>query len=83
MGLREIKSLREPNEALVAELESLLEQARAGDLRGLLFVAYRNASDVQRFGNVGEYSLGDFALGVKLMELELDSIVTHARGSDE
>jgi hypothetical protein len=76
--LTSITVLHQPNPALVAELEQLLEQAKAGQLRGMLYVAWRPGCDVSRFGNAGAYSLADFALGLKLMELELDSIVTHA-----
>ena len=78
--LGEAVTLRKPDPKLIEELERQLEAAKAGELRGLLFVAYRNGTDVMRFGNVGDYSLADFALGLKLMELELDSIVT--RGND-
>ena len=60
---------------LVAELKYLLAEANSGHLRGMLFVAHRVGSDTKRYGNVGDYSLADFALGIKLAELELDSIV--------
>lgn len=80
-ALASITTLHKPNAELVAELETLLGLAKSGELRGMLYVGYRNAG-AYRFGNSGEYSLGDFALGVKLLELELDSIVTHGRAPD-
>jgi hypothetical protein len=82
-GPRAVETLRAVEPDLVSELETLLSQARTGDLRGLLFVAYRQGTVDHRYGNVGEYSLADFALGVKLLELELDSIVTRGQEPDE
>jgi len=70
------------SQELVTELEYLLAEATAGRLRGMLFVATRVGTDDARFGNAGEYSLAEFALGVKLLELELDSIVTHGKEPD-
>jgi hypothetical protein len=61
--LHEIATIHEPDAGLIAELEALLEAAKAGTLRGVLFCAYRNGSDAMRFGSA---------------ELELDSIVTGA-----
>ncbi|MCK9513059.1 MAG: DHHA1 domain-containing protein [Pigmentiphaga sp.] len=76
----QVVAFRAPNHDLVDELERMLAEANEGRLRGLLFVTYRNGTDSLRFGNIGAYALSDFALGIKLMELELDSIITHERG---
>lgn len=82
-GIAEVHTLRQPHPMLIGELASLLGQARTGELRGLLYVVFRNGSDINRFGNVGEYSLADFALGLKLMEVEFDSIVVRAQEPNE
>jgi hypothetical protein len=75
--LAEVTTLRKPNEAVVAELEGLLAQAKAGHLRGLLFVAYYQGTNSYRYGLEGEYSLPELAMGIKLMDLEFNSLVTH------
>ena len=81
-GLSAVTPVREPNQFLIDELEDLLAQAKAGDLRGILFVAYQLGTVDHRYGSAGSYSLADYALGVKLMELELDSIVTSGATPD-
>lgn len=82
-ALADVRTLRQPNENLIAELEQLLEAARSGELRGVLFVGYAQGSDNYRFGLAGGYSLAEFAMGLKLMELEFDSIVTSMGERDE
>lgn len=82
-ALADVRTLRQPNENLIAELEQLLESARSGELRGVLFAGYAHGSDAYRYGLAGEYSLAEFALGIKFMELELDSIITSMGERDE
>ena len=81
-ALVEVSALHKPNPALIVELENLLAEARAGTLRGLLFTAYASGSNDYRWGSVGEYSLPEFAMGLRLMELEFDSIATRMGEQD-
>ena len=76
-ALIEVPTLHKPVPELVDELEELLDAARAGTLRGVLFVSYSHGGNNYRYGLAGQYSLPEFAMGLKLMAMEFDSIVAH------
>lgn len=76
MMLQEVTTIRPADPEVVAEIERLLEEAKSGAVRSVLYVALRSGGEPMRFGSIGEYDLRDFALGVKMLELELDSVIT-------
>jgi hypothetical protein len=65
-----------PDADLIRELEQLLDEARSGKLRALMFAGSRVHGEPLRFGSVGDYDLRDLALGLRLLELELESLIT-------
>ena len=65
-----------PDADLVRELEQLLEEARAGRLRALVFAGSVARGEPLRYGSVGDYDLRDLALGLRLLDLELEALVT-------
>jgi len=80
-AIAEVPTLHKPNPALIVELENMLAAARVGTLRGMLFTTFSQGSNNYRWGSLGDCSLPEFAMGLKLMELEFDSIVT--RGEED
>ncbi len=76
MSLQEVSTIQPADEALVAELERLLAEAKEGRARAILYVISRSGGEPMRWGSIGRYDLRDFALGVKMLELELDATIT-------
>lgn len=74
--LQEITAIRPVDDAVVAELEQLLAEAKDGRVTSVLYVAIRSGGEPMRYGAIGRYDLRDFALGVKMLEVELDSLIT-------
>ena len=65
-----------PDADLVREIEQLLEEARAGRLRALVFAGSVARGEPLRYGSVGDYDLRDLALGLRLLDLEIEALIT-------
>lgn len=65
----------QPQADVVAELERLLAEARAGKVQSLVFAASRSGLP-GRYGSVGDYDLRDIALAIALMQRELDALIS-------
>ncbi len=65
----------QPQADVVAELERLLAEARAGKIQSLVVAASRSGLP-GRYGSVGDYDLRDIALAIALMQRELDALIS-------
>lgn len=80
--LRDATPIREPVPEVISKLEALLAEAKSGQLRGFLFVGLGHGAGYS-YGHIGSYDLAELCMGIKLMELEIDSIVTHHGVKDD
>jgi hypothetical protein len=80
--VEEVELLRKPVQRVVDELSSMLADAKAGRLRGFAFVGLYVGTSTYRYGMAGDYSMPEYAMALKLMELEFDTIVMSEREDD-
>lgn len=61
------------NENLVAGLEQLLDMARKGDIRGMVFAANRTAGGDPHYGYIGDVTICPVLGALELLKVELVS----------
>jgi hypothetical protein len=70
-----VTRLHQPVPEVIRELRRRLAEAEAGELRGIMYVAIGQGCDDHLVGHRGTYNLAEFAMGLKLLDVELSNLV--------